>query len=122
MMTATLANPKLDKELTIPAAKLLDVIGRLRRADPHINAMRAEMFLRICLWPEMTLSQVAASMMCSQSAVTRHINVMSEYGAGKKAGLEWVETAVHPRDERVRIVIPTAKGLRILKTVLSGKE
>jgi DNA-binding MarR family transcriptional regulator len=99
--------------------EVIRVLDRIREFDPDMPVARALMLLLVGRTGVSGMKELAAELNISASGVSRHASALGRYGVGLNPGLELVETQEDPEHRKRKIVVLTAKGKKLLASLVT---
>lgn len=102
--------------------KGLLMLEEFRKLDPEMPLQTAATFLTIALEEGITMKRLGEKLGISQSSCSRNVAVLSKHHRLNKPGHDLVYAAEDPVERRRKIVCLTAKGKRILESIVNILE
>ena len=110
-MTAAVTRP------TLYADALLKALQRLRDRHKDITVLQAMCFLKVAQNPGISQRELYEALDASDSAASRILAVLSDFGDRKTPGLDLVRMTMNPDDRRVKLLYLTPKGGRVMAEI-----
>ena len=112
-MTAAVTQP------TLYADALLKTLQRLRDRYKDMTVLQAMCFFMVAQRPGISQKELYEVLGASDSAASRILAVLSDFGDRKTAGLDLVRMTTNPTDRRVKLLYLTQKGHRVMEDIVS---
>jgi DNA-binding MarR family transcriptional regulator len=97
----------------------LEAFSSINEALPASHMLA---FLTIVMWPGRSVGDYARLLGCGQGPASRRISNLGDLMRDLKPGFGLVQSRCDPRDRRLIVVTPTAKGLALAEKIIGAME
>lgn len=108
-----------EKEVSL--AKLMGAIREFRKVDEFMSLQTVETFIHIVENEGISLRELEGLVGLSQAAMSRNVQILSEWKMKDVKGHNLVKAEISPDDRRKRVCSLTAKGRRLADTLTSRR-
>jgi DNA-binding MarR family transcriptional regulator len=98
-------------------SKVLRTLDAFRKVNQNVTANQMAVFLHIALQPGITQRELSDRTGLDDGTVSRIVAILSDRGAGERAGMDLINIGAVPGDYRKRSHTQTTQGKRLLNTI-----
>jgi len=100
--------------------RMLDGLGALcRAADKNLNLRMLAFLVAVRLHEGISMPEIGQLLGINQSAVSRNVSALGEWGRSSRTGLRYIYTEDNPTNRKQKVLFTTGKGRKALDDLLA---